>query len=576
MRGIRLIPAAALALCALSAPSDARADWRIPVSEPVGVCVDSRGCGGSEPSSSTPYYRGGPVAWGHVTRNGLDQVKACGNKPLCVMFRLPLVLMFGAMMDGPYYAAKGVGYGLYYGGRGLGKGLYYGGRGIGRGVAYTGAAIGRGLAYPFNRPPKPVVPPATWEQYKHDVLKRQKKLAKAGKAAKEQQRWCVKNVPLEASAGRARWEEACNGDGFVSRAALPAAALAAASDPAPAAVPASAGLPDAATPIASAPPPAGTDAPVMAASSENPVETSAAEPATPADSSQPAGSPQADPPKEASDAAESTTQQAVETGVSPGDAGLTAIAPSGGVQPASAPPASDEARWAGIPEAKGVPRGSAPDSRVGWGTPQQIGEMMSGGASPTSPGAGAYLGRAGTFLGEKAVEKSKTAVQNALRAEFGGLEGRIFYNMTLLPEYVLSKVMKAAKGELTLGEVNFLTAGAVNLLYNIDTIPNEVLAMIAEKGDAAKGLFAYGMQKAAQATSGLVKDEAAHGAGDAVSKLHQTLKYGAVAELGPGGVRTNRLAAQRKNAYNLYKDSLVGASAGEDNMNVLYDKGSAK
>lgn len=162
--------------------------------------------------------------WGHMTSRNLARAQSeCGDKPLCVMFQSLLGVAAGAVTDVPYYAVKGVGYGLYYGGMGLGKGLLY-----------TGKAIGRGLAYPFNRPPKPVVPPATWEQYKHDVLRYQKRLTKANKANKENQLWCAGHVPLAASAGRSEWESRCNAGDAISRAALPADIMS--PPPAPAAV----------------------------------------------------------------------------------------------------------------------------------------------------------------------------------------------------------------------------------------------------------------------------------------------------------------------------------------------------
>lgn len=108
----------------------------------------------------------------------------------------------------------------------MGYGLYYGGIGLGKGIAYTGRAIGRGLAYPFNRPPKPMRVPTTWEQYKHDVIKLQKRLTKADKSNKANQRWCVSRVPLSASANRSEWEARCNPGDAVSRAALPPDVLA--------------------------------------------------------------------------------------------------------------------------------------------------------------------------------------------------------------------------------------------------------------------------------------------------------------------------------------------------------------
>lgn len=191
------------ALCFLLLPLHSSADWQ----NPVGVCVDSRGCGSGSESvrGSNSSSGGGSMPWGHMTSRGLEKIKRCGD-PLCWMIQGPIALTIGAVCDAPYYLVKGVGYGLYYGGRGLGKGL---------------ASIGRGIAYPFNRPPKPKLPPTTWEQYKHDVLKHQKALAKADRANKETQRWCVKNVPLEISPNRARWESFCNAGDAVSRAALP-------------------------------------------------------------------------------------------------------------------------------------------------------------------------------------------------------------------------------------------------------------------------------------------------------------------------------------------------------------------
>jgi hypothetical protein len=162
-----------------------------------------------------------------MTKRAVNGIEACGSSPGCVLLRTATWLPMGLIFDAPVFVFKGVVYGGYYGA----KGFYYGARGLGKGVAYTGRSIGRGLAYPFNRPPKPIRPPTTWEQYKHDVLKHQKVLAKADKANKETQRWCVKNVPLEISPNRAKWESLCNAGDAVSRATLPRDVIAASIPP---------------------------------------------------------------------------------------------------------------------------------------------------------------------------------------------------------------------------------------------------------------------------------------------------------------------------------------------------------
>ncbi len=227
MRGTRiLLIGPTLAACLLTSTRASSSDWQ----NPTGVCVDSRGCGSNASNDSDAFSSGPPsIAWGKMTKRAVNGIEACGSKPACVLLRTATWLPMGLMLDAPIFLVKGVVHGGYYGA----KGFYYGARGLGKGVAYTGRAIGRGLAYPFNRPPKPILPPTTWEQYKHDVLRHQKRLAKANKANKENQRWCVKNVPLEISPNRAKWESLCNAGDAISRAALPPDVIAAALIPAP-------------------------------------------------------------------------------------------------------------------------------------------------------------------------------------------------------------------------------------------------------------------------------------------------------------------------------------------------------
>lgn len=223
MRGTRVVLICLIALSFLLAP--ARQSWAGPHRDTVCQgCGDGPGCTPcSAGGGSSSYSRGPGIAWGGMTKRNMESLgRECRGKPLCYLVLGSIGLVAGAITDVPYYAVKGVGYGLYYGG----KGLYYGGMGLGKGLAYTGRSIGRGIAYPFNRPPKPKLPPTTWEQYKHDVLRHQKALTKANKANRENQRWCINRVPLEVSAGRSEWETRCNPGEAISRAALPKTVLA--------------------------------------------------------------------------------------------------------------------------------------------------------------------------------------------------------------------------------------------------------------------------------------------------------------------------------------------------------------
>lgn len=232
------------------------------------------------------------------------------------------------------------------------------------------------------------------------------------------------------------------------------------------------------------------------------------------------------------------------------------------------------AQWSGIPQAKGMPSGPAPDIPRSWGTPEEVAAMTAPKRPAAFPDPMAYLSRAMPFLKSKAEEKAESEVKSgtkkALIAELGGLEGRILYNMFELPDYVLSNVLRAAKGDLNLKQADWLTAGAANVLYNIDALPNDVLAKIAAEGDALKGIAAYAKDTAIEKSTDLAQHEVAHDAGDAVSKLHQKLKYGAIAEAGPGGQKTNRLATQKQDAWKLSKQSLVGAKVVSSALDQLY------
>lgn len=325
MRGYRVVLACLLALSCFLAP--ARESWAGTQRDAICQgCGDGPGCtpcsssDGSSSSSSNPG-----IAWGGMTKRNMETVgRDCAGKPLCFLVRGTFGLLGGAITDVPYYAVKGVGYGLYYGG----KGLYLGARGLGKGLAYTGRSIGRGIAYPFNRPPKPKLPPTTWEQYKHDVLRHQKALTKANKANKANQRWCMSRVPLAVSANRAEWEERCNPGDAVSRTALPPDILA----PAPAIVETAAvvGTPANAAPIVDAPAPATVRTPASdsAAKILPPPSGSDEEAASPtaaptAAAPVPSGAP--DTPTQAPDTAQNqaaSQQQAVQVGVESEKAGL--------------------------------------------------------------------------------------------------------------------------------------------------------------------------------------------------------------------------------------------------------------
>ena len=156
MRGDRVVLACLLALFCILAPvrEVSAGPQRDSVCQGCGNGPGCDPCSGGGPS----YRRDAPINWGHTFQKNWEALpRECGNAPLCYVFNGTLAVMSGMLWDAPYYAVKGVGYGLYYGGIGLGKGAV----GLGKGLAYTGRAIGRGIAYPFNRPPKPILPPTT-------------------------------------------------------------------------------------------------------------------------------------------------------------------------------------------------------------------------------------------------------------------------------------------------------------------------------------------------------------------------------------------------------------------------------
>lgn len=169
-----------------------------------GVCVSNCDIPTYQSSGSSYEYGAPSVSWGRMTGRATDQVKECGSKPLCILLRASIAYPIAFVFDVPYYAVKGVGYGLLYGAKGVGK---------------AGKAIGRGVAYPFRD--RPQQPPASWEAYKHQILKRQKKLAKQGPLQKETARWCKGHVPLSHGPSRAEWEGRCNPGDIVPRASLP-------------------------------------------------------------------------------------------------------------------------------------------------------------------------------------------------------------------------------------------------------------------------------------------------------------------------------------------------------------------
>lgn len=500
MRGKRILVASLIAIFCVLAPT--RNSLAGPQKDNVcqGSCGGGCGpCPGEGGSSS--YSGGGGIAWGHVTSQGLDKVKDCGNKPFCVMFRLPLVLMIGALYDGPYYAAKGVGYGFYYGG----KGLYYGGRGLGQGLAYTGRAIGRGLAYPFNRPPKPILPPTTWEQYKHDVLRHQKRLAKANKANKENQRWCVKNVPLEISPNRARWEGLCNAGDAVSRAALPPDLVAAALATAPGEASKAAVIPDAAAPVIAAPA-AASIPPDPTVPSDAAVSKTASATAAPA----------LQDPSKALAGGDTQVKTAGQGGFDSKEAMLGQQSPAPQKPTAESSPQKPPITDANIPASLapevpfinvGTPtllsKGSAPDFPSSFGTPEQVGAVLAPALPPATPEAYTYLSRAAGFVAKRGLDRTREVItktaKKAVSTEFG--PAVVLINMYNLPETILPKIIKMVRGELSVEEGNMLTLEAVNVLYNFGAVPNEVLAKIIGKRDAMKGIFAYGADEASDKLS---------------------------------------------------------------------------
>lgn len=158
-------------------------------------------------SSGNQRYssEGGPyIAWGRMSSHATERVKECGSNPLCMLMRAAVGYPIALFFDAPYYAVKGVGYGLYYGAIGIGK---------------AGKAVGRGIAYPFRD--RPQSPPTSWEAYKRQILKSQKRLAKRDKSQRSNYKWCKGHVPLSHGPSRLEWESRCNPGDMVSRDYLP-------------------------------------------------------------------------------------------------------------------------------------------------------------------------------------------------------------------------------------------------------------------------------------------------------------------------------------------------------------------
>lgn len=172
-----------------------------------------------------------PLALGGMTQrtfgNTAARLRDCGSNPFCVMMGIAagcIVVPIGMMLDAPYYAVKGVGYGLYYGAVGIGGGM---------------AATGRGIASAFRADPAKLAAAAApascsgetetfseyraWEACKKRILKRQKTLTKQSATNAENEKWCKGHVPLGASEQRVDWISRCNPSGSVAAGAGPAA-----------------------------------------------------------------------------------------------------------------------------------------------------------------------------------------------------------------------------------------------------------------------------------------------------------------------------------------------------------------
>lgn len=169
-----------------------------------GVCVSN--CHIPTSTSYSGYSpEGGPsIAWGGMLGRANQNIRNCGPNFVCATGTAIVGYSLGIIFDGPYYAIKGVGYGLLYGVKGLG---------------FVGKKIGQGIAYPFKSRPTP--PPASWEAYKHQILKMQKRLAKKDKTLRPNYVWCKGNVPLSHGPSRLQWESRCNPGDAITRAYLP-------------------------------------------------------------------------------------------------------------------------------------------------------------------------------------------------------------------------------------------------------------------------------------------------------------------------------------------------------------------
>lgn len=178
------------------------------------ACINS--CGGSSGAGYEP--RPMNIAWGGMTNRISNMIEECGPKPACKVFRATFGYPLALMFDGPFYAVKGVGYGLYYGAKGLGIGAAAVGRGVGHAVsapfragraktaslAYAGAAgCSSSNAAGFD-------PYREWEACKKAVLRRQKALSKLDPANKANERWCKTHLPLDSGPNRFAWEGRCN------------------------------------------------------------------------------------------------------------------------------------------------------------------------------------------------------------------------------------------------------------------------------------------------------------------------------------------------------------------------------
>ncbi|HVE14307.1 MAG TPA: hypothetical protein VNI01_12985 [Elusimicrobiota bacterium] len=202
-----------------------------------GPCSGSGGGGGGG--------GGGGPHWGHATQDTVAIIKRCTN-PLCVVFQGGIGFPMAALIDGPYYLVKGVGYGLKEGAIGIGAGA---------------AAVGRGVAYPFKQASaarkrsaaaqaekeREALAPANcgpsagesfdayrgWEDCKKRILARQKALTKSDSANKANELWCKGRVPLASGPNTDAWISRCDPGRTVAVATVAEPAAAPASPAAP-------------------------------------------------------------------------------------------------------------------------------------------------------------------------------------------------------------------------------------------------------------------------------------------------------------------------------------------------------